>query len=43
MKITTAESNPDMGFLTQQTFWFSPDVPARAHMLPIMTMSVASD
>ena len=29
MKITVAESSPDMQLLTQQTFGFSPDVLAR--------------
>ena len=41
-RITRAESNPDMGLLTQH-FALSPDVVAGANKMPIMRMSVASD
>ena len=41
--ISTAESIPDMGLLTQQTLCFSPDILARTNNMPILTMSVASD
>ena len=41
-KITTAESNPYMGLLTQQTFCFLPDVFSTENNLPIMTMSLHS-
>ena len=43
MKMTVAESNPDMGLLTQQTFRFSLNILATADKIPIMTMSKASD
>ena len=43
MKIAIAESNPDMGLLTQQTFCFSPDILARASKIPEVSMSRASD
>ena len=42
-KIIIAESDPDTGLLTQQTLRLSPDLPARANKMPIITMSVASD
>ena len=42
MKITIAESNPDVGLLTQQTFSFSPCILARDKKMPVMTTSVAS-
>ena len=34
MKIAIAQSNPDTGFLTQQTCCFSSHVPARADKIP---------
>ena len=44
MKFTTAESNPDTGLLTQQTFRLRPKLLARASMLQMMTiMSTDSD
>ena len=43
VKITEAESNPDMGLLTQQTFCRSPAILARVKKIPVMTMSVACD
>ena len=43
MKITSAESNSNMGRLTRQIFCFSPDVLVRANKIPLMTMSAASD
>ena len=45
MKISVAESNPDVGLsLTQRTFPLSPDVLAtdRHNQMPIMTMSIVS-
>ena len=42
MKITIAESNPDVGLLTQQTFSFSPCILARDKKMPVMTTSAAS-
>ena len=43
VKITIAESDPDLGLFTQQTFWFIPDVLAKDVQMPIMTLWVASD
>ena len=43
MKITTAEFNPDMAFLTQQTFCQSPVFVSKAYKKPMMSMSIASD
>ena len=42
MKITTAESNPDMELLTQQTFSFSPDDLAWAKKMKVITISIVS-
>ena len=45
MKISVAESNPDVGLsLTQRTFPLSPDVLAtdRHNQMPVMTMSIVS-
>ena len=39
IKVTIAESNPDMGLLAQQTFCFSSDVLAGDSKMPIKTMS----
>ena len=43
MKITVAESNPGMGFLTQETFRSSPDVLFTANKMAMTTMSKGSD
>ena len=40
MKIARGQSDPDMGLLTQQTFCFSPSVPAGDSKMLVMTMSV---
>ena len=42
MKITMAQSNRDIGLITQQTLCFSLDVLVRANKRPIMT-SVSTD
>ena len=42
-KIAKADSNPDRGLSTGQTFRFSTNVEAGATEMPIMTTSVASD
>ena len=42
MRNTTAESDPDVGLLTQQTFSFSPDVLDRANKMSLVTLPVAS-
>ena len=43
MKITTADSNPDVGLSTQQMFCFSPAVVVRANKVSILTRSTALD
>ena len=43
MKITIAESTPDMGLLTQQTFCFCPNILAPDNQMLVMTVSVNSD
>ena len=43
MDITVAESDPDMGFYTQQIFGFSPNVLATANKTQIATVSIAAD
>ena len=43
MKITIAESIPEMGLLMQQTFCFCPNILARDNQMSIMTVSVTSD
>ena len=43
MKVTTAESNPDMGVFKATAFGFSPYVLASDADMAIMTRSVGSD
>ena len=42
VKITIADSNPDMKLWTQQTLHFSPSVVPRCSEMPVKTMSAAS-
>ena len=43
MKISTAESNPDMRLLPRQTFCSRPDGLATASKMPVLTMIVIQD
>ena len=43
VKTNTAESNPDMGLLIEQTLCLSLTVLARANKTPVTTLSAASD
>ena len=43
IKITIAKSIPDMEFLTQRAFCFSPNFVFRDNKMPVMTVSIAFD